>query len=138
MLVATKKMEFSSTYQSVSQVESLIESLCETHRVPPDSFGNILIAVTEAINNAIQHGNKLDPEKKISLEFMGEEQRMVFAIEDQGDGFDYDNVPDPTEPENLEKPHGRGIFLMRNLADEVAFEKQGRLVRLGFVTNLPA
>jgi serine/threonine-protein kinase RsbW len=69
---------------------------------------------------------------------MGEEQRMVFAIEDQGDGFDFDNVPDPTEPENLEKPHGRGIFLMRNLADEVAFEKQGRLVRLGFITNLPA
>ncbi len=138
MLVATKKMEFSSTYQSVSQVESLIESLCETHRVPPDSFGNILIAVTEAINNAIQHGNKLDPEKKISLEFMGEEQRLIFAIEDQGDGFDFNNVPDPTEPENLEKPNGRGIFLMRNLADEVAFEKQGRLVRLGFITSQQA
>ena len=69
----------------------------------------------------------------LSLSF--DESTIKFRIEDLGDGFNYANLPDPTSPENLEKPGGRGIFLMRHLADEVDFKEGGRVVELSFYMN---
>jgi serine/threonine-protein kinase RsbW len=84
------------------------------------------------VNNAIIHGNKQNPQKKFSLSFNSAEDKITFSISDQGEGFDFTNLPDPTEPENIEKPNGRGIFLMKNLADKVEFEESGRKVNLSF------
>ena len=107
--------------------------MCEEFEVKEDFYGEILISMTEAVNNAIVHGNKLDPSKQVSVTFdsIGE-KRLQFIVEDEGPGFDYDNLPDPTAPENIEKPHGRGVFLMRNLADECRFNDKGRIVVLEF------
>ena len=88
--------------------------------------------MTEAVNNAIVHGNKLDPEKSVTVGCAVDGQNLVFRITDEGPGFDHNNLPDPTAPENIEKPHGRGVFLMRHLADECAFEDDGRIVELTF------
>ena len=63
------------------------------------------------------------------------DERLKIIVEDEGLGFDYNNLPDPTSPENLEKPGGRGIFLMKNLSDEVNFKDSGRLVELVFYLN---
>ena len=71
-------------------------------------------------------------EKKFSVKCVYKEEGLTFTVKDQGPGFDYDNLPDPTDPENIEKPNGRGVFLMRNLADEVIFEEDGRVVELNF------
>jgi serine/threonine-protein kinase RsbW len=96
--------------------------------------------MTEAVNNAIVHGNKMDPSKSVTLHFTVSENNLRFTIEDEGPGFDYDNLPDPTAPENIEKPHGRGVFLMKKLADHCSFEDNGRVVILDFAVleNSPA
>ena len=106
--------------------------ISEDHSIIPEHYGNVLIAMTEAVNNAIVHGNKLDPEKSVTVSCAIDGKSLVFRISDEGPGFDYENLPDPTAPENIEKPHGRGVFLMRHLADDCAFEDAGRVVELTF------
>ena len=91
-----------------------------------------MIAVTEAVNNAIDHGNKKDESKSVHLTVGTTDETLCFSIEDEGEGFDYNNLPDPTAPENILKENGRGIFLMQNLADEMEFENDGRKVNLYF------
>jgi serine/threonine-protein kinase RsbW len=82
-----------------------------------------MVAVTESVNNAIRHGNKLDKNKSVFLSVNSEENQLKFTIEDEGPGFNPDTLPDPTAPENLDKLGGRGIFLMKHLSDQVHFTK---------------
>ncbi len=134
--------KFANTMQVISQpesiniVEKLIEDLREEHNIHEDCFGNILVAVTEAVNNGIQHGNKYDPSKKVSITYEVEGDNLMFTVQDEGPGFDYYNLPDPTAPENLEKPTGRGIFLMKHLADQVIFSDNGKTVEMYFKTSV--
>ena len=129
------KIDFPSLVENVVLVEKLIDDVCEDHRVNEDYYGNILIALTEAVNNAIQHGNDKDPSKHITVTFQNKEDQLTFTVEDEGPGFNFESLPDPTDPDNLEKPHGRGVFLMRNLADEVVFHNNGSIVELNFQVN---
>jgi serine/threonine-protein kinase RsbW len=126
-------LNLESRAENVVLVEKLIDEICESYKVNEDYYGNILIAVTEAVNNAITHGNKANPGKKVKVEFKANgDNRLVFKVADEGPGFNYNDVPDPTAPENIEKPHGRGIFLMKQLADNISFEDEGRKVILEF------
>jgi serine/threonine-protein kinase RsbW len=127
-----RTIQFPSVVDNITVVERLIDEVFAEYQVSEDHYGELLIAMTEAVNNAIVHGNKLDPSKQVSVTFNVEGTDMVFRVEDEGPGFDYSNLPDPTAPENIEKPHGRGVFLMRNLADECAFEDDGRICILRF------
>lgn len=127
-----QKISFPSKAENLNQVEVLINKVCEDHKVNEDYYGNILIALTEAVNNAIHHGNKSNPNKQVSISFDSNGPALEFSIEDEGPGFDYENLPDPTDPQNIEKPHGRGVFLMRNLADEIGFENDGAIVKMTF------
>ncbi|MFK8036838.1 MAG: ATP-binding protein [Crocinitomicaceae bacterium] len=128
-------LEIRSDISNISQVESLIDKVCADLLVNEDMYGNILIAVTEATNNAIIHGNGRDKGKQVKLEVGKVEDGLLFSIEDQGKGFNYDLLPDPTAPENIEKPDGRGIFLMKNLADKIEFLENGSKVNITFALN---
>ena len=86
----------------------------------------------EAVNNAIVHGNKEDESKTVKVEFMVEQDYISIFIEDQGPGFNFYNVPDPTTPENIENIHGRGVYLMKHLADDVIFHGNGNRVEIRF------
>lgn len=130
--VVINELAIASSYNELGKVEALIEEVCRNQFSDQDVFGNVLIAVTEAVNNAIQHGNKEDLTKRINVVVEGSSDKVVFHIEDQGNGFDYTNLPDPTAPENIEKEDGRGIFLMKSLSDEVSFDAQGRKVLITF------
>lgn len=132
-MIREQKISFPSVADNIGLVEKLINEICSSHGISEDHYGNILVAVTEAVNNAMQHGNKLDPGKKVDLSFHAQEKALSFEVTDQGKGFDFQNLPDPTNPENLEKPHGRGVFLMRHLADKVEFSNNGRSVSLNFL-----
>lgn len=121
-----------SDLSNLSAVESLIDKACQHVSVDEDNYGNILIAVTEAVNNAIIHGNGMDRLKDVAIEFYDNQSGFGFEVKDAGPGFDYSNLPDPTAPENIEKENGRGIFLMRNLADEVLFNEKGNAVSVIF------
>jgi serine/threonine-protein kinase RsbW len=93
------------------------------------------VAVTEAVNNAIIHGNKCNPDKKVKVYYEVDGDRIMFSVADEGTGFDYYNLPDPTAPENIEKPSGRGVFLMKHLADQVIFADNGKTVEMYFKTH---
>ena len=126
------RIEIPSLSENIRMIESFIDNAKETYHLNDDIYGNIMIAVTEAVNNAIRHGNKGDSGKNVSLALSLEEGMIKFRVEDEGHGFDFHNLPDPTSPENIEKPGGRGIFLMKHLADEVDFSEQGKIVELSF------
>jgi len=132
MIDNQRVVNFNSQVENISVVEKLVDEVCEEFKIREDFYGNILISLTEAVNNAIVHGNKLDPDKKVKVKFCADNEIMRFTIEDEGPGFDYDNLPDPTAPENIEKPNGRGVFLMRNLADNCNFLDDGRVVQIEF------
>jgi serine/threonine-protein kinase RsbW len=126
------KIEIPSLPENIRIVESFIDNAKDKFALDDDIYGNIMIAVTESVNNAIVHGNKSDKSKSVRLQLTFEDSAIKFQISDQGEGFDYDNLPDPTSPENIEKPGGRGIFLMKHLSDEVTFQNDGRDVELSF------
>jgi serine/threonine-protein kinase RsbW len=129
------RIEIPSLAENIRMIESFIDNAKEKYQLDDDIYGNIMIAVTEAVNNAIKHGNGGDSTKNVSLALTFEEGLIKFRIEDEGKGFDHQNLPDPTSPENIEKPGGRGIFLMKHLSDEVAFDENGRIVELCFYMN---
>jgi serine/threonine-protein kinase RsbW len=126
------RIEIPSLAENIRMIESFIDNAKERYHLDDDIYGNIMIAVTEAVNNAIKHGNQGDSTKNVSLTLSFEEGLIKFKVEDEGTGFDHQNLPDPTSPENLEKPGGRGIFLMKHLSDEVEFDDNGRVVQLSF------
>lgn len=126
------QIDFSSKVENLSLVEKFIDNVCEENKINQDFYGNILIALTEAVNNAIFHGNNNDPQKKVTVAYKQSNEGIWFSVEDQGKGFNYDALPDPTDPENIEKPNGRGVFLMKHLADKVEFYNDGRKVELQF------
>jgi len=129
------KIQIPSLIENIRVVESFIDNSKEKFNIEDDIYGNIMVAVTESVNNAIRHGNKFDKDKNVILSLYVEDDKLRFEVEDEGRGFDYNALTDPTSPENLENPGGRGIFLMRNLSDEVAFSNDGRKVELTFFIN---
>ena len=136
-MAEVRKLQIASRMEGITEVEGLITGRCEEFGVEETHYGEILIAMTEAVNNAVVHGNKLDASKMVDIEVKAEGPILEFRVADQGPGFDFDNVPDPTAPENLEKPNGRGVFLMRQLADTCEFEELGRIAILRFENALP-
>jgi len=91
---------------------------------------NFRVGLTEALSNAMLYGNSRDPSKRVRVEIAFQLGRIQARVTDQGRGFDPSSVPDPTRPENLTKPCGRGLFLMRQLMDEVWYNDRGNQVTL--------
>ncbi len=118
--------------ENIQIIESFIDNAKEEFEINDDMYGNIMISVTECISNAIVHGNQSDSSKLVHLELQMEPGLLRCSIEDEGNGFDFNQLPDPTDPENLEKTGGRGIFLMKHLSDEVKFEDGGKKTVLSF------
>lgn len=121
-----------SRLESVNQVEALVDTIKEELDLGDEMYGNIIVSVTEAVNNAIIHGNREDTDKKVEVSVAKDHHSLIFYIKDEGGGFDFNNLPDPTAPENLEKPTGRGVFLMKNLSDLVVFSDNGSVVEIHF------
>ena len=121
-----------SNPRNVSQVESFVQRLVEKYRISPDLYGNILISLTEAVNNAIIHGNRKDESKTVQIQLSQAKGHIAIRVSDEGRGFDYQSIPDPTAPENLTKIGGRGVFLMQQLSDRIHFHDNGRTVEMQF------
>ena len=126
------KITIHSDISNISLVEKLIDELSQQYSFHSDVYGKLLLAVVEGVNNAIVHGNKMVSEKKVTISYEVESNRISFTICDEGLGFDHTLLPDPTTPENIERTHGRGVFLMKHLADELAFSDKGNEVKLTF------
>lgn len=127
-----KEVKFPAKAENISIAEKLIDDITAEKKLSSEIYGNILVAVVEAVNNAILHGNKANPQKHVTVRFNMANRELYFKVIDEGEGFDYDSIPDPTLPENLEKPFGRGIFLIKHLADEVQFNEEGNEIEIKF------
>lgn len=131
----TISIQVPSILENIRMIESFIDNAKEKFELDDDIYGNIMIAVTEAVNNAIKHGNSGNKTKNVYLSLFLEESLIKFIVKDEGTGFNHETLSDPTAPENLEKLGGRGIFLMKHLSDEVEFKENGRIVELSFYMN---
>lgn len=121
-----------SDLNDVSAVQPFVEKATKHININQDTFGNILVSLTEAVNNAIRHGNCCSEGKQVKVDIRNTSDDLTLRVSDEGTGFDYDNVPNPLAPENIEKAGGRGIFLMRALSDDINFKNNGSTVEMKF------
>lgn len=128
----TIKIHIPSNSNNIRMVESLIDEAKNKFKITDDLYGNIMIAATESVANAIEHGNNKDENKNVLFEIEYKPNKLSITVCDEGKGYDYNNLPDPTLPENLLKTGGRGIFLMKQLSDKLTFDKNGSIVKMEF------
>ena len=127
-----KVINIASKIENLREVERLVDEVSEACSMSSEIYGNVLIATLEAANNAILHGNKLNSQKDVNIAFKWSAVKLELEVTDQGKGFNYSDIPDPTAPGNVEKVNGRGVFLMVRLSDKICFKENGRKVNLTF------
>jgi serine/threonine-protein kinase RsbW len=118
-----------SDLEAARRVQDRIEAVVKAAFDEHDAFA-VKMAVEEALVNAIKHGNQMDPDKSVRVTYALKADRFDVRITDEGPGFNPDDVPDPTAPENLERPCGRGLLLMRHYMTEVVYHDRGRAVHM--------
>jgi serine/threonine-protein kinase RsbW len=123
--------------ESVCEVEAAAEKMAEEAGLDEDERFHVSMAVREAAVNAVLHGNEYDPGRKIAFRVENTGKSLIFTIADEGKGFVPEEVPDPLAPENLMRGTGRGIFLIRQLMDEVHFRHLHPGTELTLVKHLP-
>ena len=129
----TRELKISSALMNLSQIERFVEEICDLYYLNDSYFGNILVAVEEAVKNAIIHGNKNDINKLVIITYHSDSAGLTFRIEDEGEGFDHAKVPDLLECDDAEVANiGKGIFLIRSLADHVSYNDIGNTVEITF------
>jgi serine/threonine-protein kinase RsbW len=127
-----RKLRIKSKISNLSLVENAVDDITREAGINKENYGKILVSVMEAVNNAIIHGNKSDETKFVEIKLLLENNSLNVTVEDQGKGFIPDDIPDPTKPDNIELMNGRGVFLMKMLADEIEFNKKGNCVKMKF------
>jgi len=113
-------------------IENAVDEITSAIGINQDNYGKILVATLEAVNNAIKHGNKDNPNKLVDVAIEYNNDEMKITVTDEGEGFDPSGIPDPTMPENIEALSGRGIFLMTKLSDSIKFNEKGNSVTMSF------
>jgi serine/threonine-protein kinase RsbW len=127
-----KKFQIESKVKSLRIVEKAIDETTSELGISSDDYGKILVSTLEAVNNAILHGNRSDPGKKVEIEISLKGKELKIKITDEGKGFIPKKLPDPTVPENLESLNGRGVYLMSKLADRIKYSRKGNSVTMTF------
>ena len=127
-------LELPSERKSINEVEPALSGFRKKYNIRDDVYYNILIAFTEAVNNAIIHGNKLNVKKKVSFSIEKNLDELLICVSDEGLGFNPQQVADPRHPENILKDNGRGIFLIKELSSSVEFNisEKGSVIIMHF------
>ena len=133
METITQQLVLGSSIESIDEVENLLAQVKEEYSITDENYNHLWIVLNEAVTNAIKHGNKYHPLKKVRLSVTTKDDRyLCFVVKDEGEGFDFTNVPDPTTPERIAEPNGRGVFLINKLADTVEYSDNGRVLEMCF------
>ncbi len=127
-----KEIRFCSDPESFRHVERFVEEISDFYHLNDSYFGNILIALTEAVSNAIQHGNKNNSSKKVHILFESKPEGLSFKVIDQGDGFNYKDYLSKDDLLLAKEMKGQGLVLIHSLADEVHFQNKGRVIEILF------
>jgi serine/threonine-protein kinase RsbW len=137
-----KTLILQSNTKNLRYVEPFLTELVQGRNMDETRYHNVIIALTEGVNNAIVHGNKRDESKSVTITgeiaITNADETLILTIEDNGAGFNPDTLPDPLAPENLLRDGGRGVFLMRSLCDSAEFVNTGTGCRTTLITRLHA
>lgn len=126
------KLTITSEIGNIVRVQNFIEQLVNGIELEKRIFGKMNLAIIEAVNNSILHGNHNNHTKLVSIEAESDDDKIIVSVSDEGEGFDYSTIPDPTIPENLNKKTGRGLYLMNVLSDNLEFQNNGSKVIMSF------
>lgn len=132
ILSNNQRLVVSSNYRNIILIERLLNDVVELFDINKKISDRIWLALTEAFNNALEHGNKRNPDKHVEITFRAEKEKLLFTIKDEGPGFDHTRLPDPTDAAHIQNPSGRGVFLMKRLSSNVYYEDNGSKVVLEF------
>ena len=126
-------VELDSSTECINDLESLLRSFLKDDCKCEVLFGDILISLMEAVQNAIKHGNQFDTQKKVELIMVQQSGRLELSVSDEGQGFDHRNLlPNPTEEKCITECDGRGVYLMKSLSHDFCYKNKGRTVVLKF------
>ena len=117
------RLVLSSRFEHIEVAERALLDLCAQVGCPREDEYWLVTALREAVANAVRHGNRQDPTRTIKVDLGFDDRACVIRVEDEGEGFDYEHLPDPTAPENLLRPSGRGIFYMKQFMSSVEFSR---------------
>ena len=135
------ELEFSSTLdsriESADAAEEALHRIAQAAGFAESDYYFIGLAVREVVMNAVKHGNRFDPKKKIGLRIFFENRELVVEIGDEGEGFSVDNVPDPLAPENRVRGSGRGVLIAKNTMDEFRVIRSAEGTRVRMLKRLP-
>ena len=128
-----QQLVLDSSLSKIDAVETLLSGLKREYSVSEEVYADMWVVLNEAVTNAIRHGNRFDSRKKVQLTVEIRSERYVcFTVKDEGAGFDHTQVPDPTSPERIAEPNGRGVFLIKKLSDRVKFLRKGTMIEIWF------
>jgi serine/threonine-protein kinase RsbW len=125
-------IKIGSTISNIQEVELFLNSIFDEYEIDSNRYSKIYLSLSEAFNNAIQHGNKLDESKYVTISFSVSSNYYEFTIEDEGIGFSLDSLKDPTTVENIRNESGRGIFIMTRFSDNIEILEKGNKIKLNF------
>lgn len=128
----TRELVLPSKMESLNRLEEFVSGLMKWARLEKDRLNDIMLILTEAVTNAIVHGNDNNPQKKVKIQAKLSDKKLTFVIEDEGPGFNPGEIPNPLDSENLLKPGGRGIYLIKYYADYVHYSDKGNKVTIEF------
>ncbi len=126
------QLRLSSCPENISQLQPFISELRHQYAFCEDLYYDILLVLTEAVNNSILHGNQADPAKNVDVFVKQEQRQLRFTVKDEGRGFDPAKLADPTAPDRIDCPNGRGVFIMRELSDSLGYSNYGRQLDIRF------
>jgi len=135
MALNKMQIKISSNTLQLREVESFIDELFKKFDIKNDLYYKVLICVNEAVVNSITHGNKYDENKKVIIQSFSCQGYLYFRISDEGDGFNFNDLQDPTTIENLYKETGRGIYIIKNISDKITFREKGNIIEFKIKLN---
>jgi serine/threonine-protein kinase RsbW len=127
-----RDLVISSDLSNISEVRFFLDQIFSESGFDRSNFNRVFLGLSEAVNNSIVHGNKLNTSKRVFIRIQFQENQLKLEIKDEGEGFDFDCIEDPTCFENLKKENGRGIFLISQMADDLKYSDGGRSIMIKY------
>ena len=128
----TTTLTLASDLEEIDRVTTFVHNITSRIGCDNETEHRIMLALSEAITNAILHGNRQDPAKSVEVTAQVDSDSLLLTVRDEGKGFNPESIPDPRKEENLHKTSGRGVWLMKEFADEVHFSDNGSCVAIRF------
>ena len=127
-----RALVISSKLKNINKVREILQEVYQEYCLNMNSFNRVFLGISEAVNNAIVHGNRLNPEKKVLIKMNLSGNQFNVEVEDEGEGFSEEVLFDPTISNNRRREHGRGVYIIKQLASGLFFEEEGRRVIIQF------